>query len=119
MELFKTGTKGTVQYAQEFQHIITRYKQYSFKANHPASPTQRLQPKIARLCDTSGVYYESVILVVLLAVEDPENRQEEVQDVKVEADGGGDFLLDLVVADDQLTEISAISTRAEEATNIT
>lgn len=42
------------------------------------------------------------MLVVLLAVEDPEDGQEEVENVEVKADRGGDLLFDLVVANDQL-----------------
>lgn len=41
-------------------------------------------------------------LVVLLAVEDPQNSQEQVDNVKVQADGGGDLLLDVVLAHDEL-----------------
>lgn len=40
--------------------------------------------------------------VVLLAVEDAQNGEEEVEDVEVEADGGGDLLLDVVLAHDEL-----------------
>ena len=41
-------------------------------------------------------------LVVLLTVEDSENSKEEVNDVKIEADGRSDFLLDVVVSQNQL-----------------
>ncbi len=41
-------------------------------------------------------------LIVLLAVEDSENGEEEVDDIEVETDGRGDFLLDVVVSHDKL-----------------
>lgn len=41
-------------------------------------------------------------LVVLLAVQDPEDGQEQVDDIEIQADGGRDFLLHMVVSHDQL-----------------
>jgi hypothetical protein len=42
-------------------------------------------------------------LVVVLAVEDPQDSQEQVQDVQVEADRSGDLFLDVVVANHKLS----------------
>jgi hypothetical protein len=41
-------------------------------------------------------------LVVVLAIEDPQNSQEQVQDVQVEANRSGDLFLDVVVTDHEL-----------------
>lgn len=41
-------------------------------------------------------------LVVLLAVQDAKDSQEQVENVQVEADGRSNFLLDVVVANNQL-----------------
>jgi hypothetical protein len=41
-------------------------------------------------------------LVVVLAVENPQNSQEQVQNVQVKADRRGDLLLDVIVTDDKL-----------------
>lgn len=41
--------------------------------------------------------------VVALAVKDAQDGEEEVDDVEVEANGGGDFLLDVVLAHDELS----------------
>ena len=41
-------------------------------------------------------------LVVRLAVKNPQNGEEEVDDIEVQADGGGDLLLDVVLAHDKL-----------------
>lgn len=41
-------------------------------------------------------------LVIALAVEDAQDGEEEVDDVEVEADGGGDLLLDVVLAHNEL-----------------
>lgn len=43
-----------------------------------------------------------MFLVIALAVEDAQDGEEEVDDVEVEADGGGDLLLDVVVAQHEL-----------------
>jgi hypothetical protein len=42
------------------------------------------------------------LLVILLAVEDPQDSEEEVDHVQVKADGGGDLLLHVVMSHDQL-----------------
>lgn len=42
------------------------------------------------------------VLVVRLAVENAQNGEEKVDDVEVQADGGGNLLLDMVVAHDHL-----------------
>lgn len=41
-------------------------------------------------------------LVVLLAIQDPQNREEQIQNVEVQRDSGGDLFFDGVVAHDQL-----------------
>lgn len=41
-------------------------------------------------------------LVVLLAVQDPQNRKEQVDDIEVQADCRSDLLLHMMVPDDQL-----------------
>lgn len=41
-------------------------------------------------------------LVVTLAVKDTQDGEEQVEDVQVQADGGGDLLLDVVLAHDEL-----------------
>lgn len=41
-------------------------------------------------------------LVVLLAVQDAQDGEEQVDNVQIEADGGGDLLLDVVLTHDQL-----------------
>lgn len=57
-------------------------------------------------------------LVVLLAVEDAQNSEEEVDDVKVQADRSSNFLFDVVVAHDQLSvnqDISAEDQRRNDS----
>ena len=49
-------------------------------------------------------------LVVRLAVEDAQNGKEEVDDVEVKADGGSNFLLDMVMAQDKLRVDKDIAT---------
>lgn len=66
------------------------------------TPTQNMFFSQAYNAILSMPHYFSVISVVLLAVQDPEDGQEQVQDIEVEADGSRDLLFDLVVADDQL-----------------
>ena len=44
----------------------------------------------------------SCLSVVTLTVQNPQNRQEQVQDIQVQADRRSDFLFRVVVADDQL-----------------
>lgn len=44
----------------------------------------------------------SALLVVVLAVEDAKDGEEEVDDVEIQADGGSNLLLDMVVAHDEL-----------------
>lgn len=48
------------------------------------------------------VRFFDMLLIVVLRVQDPQNGEEEVDDVKVQRDGGSDLLLDMVVAHDQL-----------------
>jgi hypothetical protein len=49
-------------------------------------------------------------LVVVLRVEDPQNREEEVDDVEVQRDGRRNLLLHVVVAHDQLrVDLVAVS----------
>ncbi len=43
-----------------------------------------------------------VCLIVVLVVENAEDGEEKVDDVKVEADGSSDLLLDMVMTHDQL-----------------
>lgn len=40
--------------------------------------------------------------VVILAVEDPQNSKEQIDDIQVQADGRGDLLLNVIVPHDQL-----------------
>lgn len=44
----------------------------------------------------------TVRLVVVLAVQDAQNRQEEVQDIQIQRNGGGDLLLNVIVAHNKL-----------------
>ena len=55
-------------------------------------------------------------LVVLLAVQNPENGQEQVEDIEVEADGCRNLLFHLVMTDDQL--VSALANVALKSSNV-
>lgn len=54
------------------------------------------------IASTSGDSFRLAILVVRLAVEDAQDGEEKVDDVEVQADGGGNLLLDMVVAHNHL-----------------
>ena len=59
-----------------------------------------------------------VALVVVLAVEDSQNRQEQVQNVQVETDGCRNLLLNVVVADNELgvhQDVSREDQRSDDA----
>jgi len=42
------------------------------------------------------------VLIIALAVEDPQDREEQIDDVQIETDGSGNLLFDMVLAKDQL-----------------
>ena len=44
-----------------------------------------------------------MILIVLLAVQDPQDRQEEVDDIQVKRDGGSDLLLNVIMTHHKLS----------------
>lgn len=50
----------------------------------------------------SRISSSSCPLVVLLAVQDAQDRKKQVDDVQIQADGGGNLLFNVVVAHDQL-----------------
>lgn len=59
-------------------------------------------------------------LVILLAVQDPQNRKEQVDDIEVQADCRSNLLLHMVVPDDQLgvdENVAAKDERRQAAVN--
>ena len=58
-----------------------------------------------------------VALVVVLAVENPQNRQEQVEDIQVKADGCGNLFLDMVMADDKLGVHQDVSREDQRSDN--
>jgi hypothetical protein len=57
-----------------------------------------------------------VDLVVVLAVQDPQNGQEQVDNVQVQRDGGSNLLLDMVMTHDELSVHEDV-TREDESGN--
>jgi hypothetical protein len=56
-------------------------------------------------------------LVIVLAVEDSQDRQEQVQNVQVKADGCGNLLLNVVVANDKLGVYQDVSREDQRSDN--
>lgn len=56
---------------------------------------------------------KNAISVVLLAVENPQNGEEEIDDVEVQRDGCCDFLLNMIVSHNQLRVHQDVSAEDE------
>lgn len=63
------------------------------------------------------LFSSSSCLVVLLAVEDPQDGEEQIDDIQVKADCRRDLLFDVVVPHDQLRIHEYIAAEDERADN--
>jgi hypothetical protein len=72
------------------------------RAEQPQPFTFPLPRSVLFLPNFCSFCYINSHLVILLAVEDAQDGQEQVDNVQVQADGGGNLLLDVVLAQDHL-----------------
>ena len=66
---------------------------------------------------TDHIYRSNTRLVVLLAIQYPQNRQEEVDHVQVQADRRRDLLLNMIVSHDKLRVNQDVAAEDERSDN--
>lgn len=63
---------------------------------------RRLSHSHANSKDLLASQLLQALLIIVLAIQDPQNRQEQVQNVQIQTDRSSNLLLNLVMSDDQL-----------------
>lgn len=89
-------------YQEPLHSLRNSAKHASFKRQSEANVVLQYPNISVRRSKLKSLHVDFAKLVVLLAVQNPEDGEEKVEDVEVEGDGCGNLLLNLVVADDQL-----------------
>ena len=99
-------------------YLYTQKKTDKFRSQSPISHRQRhsIQDRPQEKCHASfpigGITshqpsgLQSSCLVALLAVQDPQDSEEQIDDVQIQADSGRDLLLDVIVSDNELQVVN-------------
>ena len=109
------NTQVKVKIVTKRPNVITR--KTSLAIESPASCFFPSMPIVHFLNLLSFLLVQLHLVIVVLAVQNPQNRQEQVDNVQVQADCGGNLLLDMIMSHNQLRVHQNISAEDQASYN--